>query len=39
MSVRAINVPRGGFPVHVAYRARDADNPLIVAALEAAKEK
>jgi LysR family transcriptional regulator, benzoate and cis,cis-muconate-responsive activator of ben and cat genes len=39
MSVRALNVPRAGFPVHVAYRKRDADNPLIAAALQAAKEK
>ena len=39
LSVRAINVPRGGFPVHVAYRKRDADNPLVVAALQAAKEE
>ena len=39
LRVRRLQAPRGGFPVHVAYRKHDAKSPLIVAALAAVAPK
>jgi DNA-binding transcriptional LysR family regulator len=36
LEARRLDAPRGGFPIHVAFRRSDADNPIIAAAVKAA---
>jgi DNA-binding transcriptional LysR family regulator len=36
LRARRVESPRGGFPIHLAFRKRDADNPLVRAVVEAA---
>jgi DNA-binding transcriptional LysR family regulator len=37
LAVERVGSPKGGFPIHVAFRRRDADDPLIAAVLRAAQ--